>query len=105
MTLFEITILIICIVSLGLAIYFLLKTLVLTDAFKTRFFKYYNHKGMRDKNGKIIPDCKRRKHSAMIQAKIDSGEIKKREPICRKRQAKGRVSILKQDTAVSKQDV
>ncbi len=53
---------------------------------------------VRDKNGKVIPDRKRKRHSKQLKAKINSGEIKLGDkPRCLKREVQGRVSVVKLD--------
>jgi hypothetical protein len=39
------------------------------------FLKLRNPKGRRDRKGKVIDDHARRKHSAEVRRKIESGEI------------------------------
>ena len=60
---------------------------------------FYNYKGvMRDDNGKVIQDIKRRMHSKRITEGIAAGKIYhagKGKPVCLQRQTQGRVSVIK----------
>jgi|GEM_PF-4637490 len=54
------------------------------DWLKKSIFRWYNPRAARTKDGYVIPDIKRRRHSKEIQKKIDSGELKTRKGIkCR----------------------
>ena len=53
---------------------------------------------VRDRDGRIIPDIRRRRHSKKIQKQIDNNEIYHAgggKPTCLKREVQGRVSVKK----------